>query len=173
MAVSKIDFFNDLLNQISEPIYLTDRTDEIKEEVFNNSWSLGAPHEIISQIAPNELLDFIEKVKRAYKIQLDKSHLDINLIYYLWFDEMAGQIRFNFINSNHEGLPFGCKIKYSDSPEEIIEHYLKSEHPGEILWGELETVEMTENNNKTDPQETALNIEFVLNVYKETIRKQR
>ena len=56
--------------------------------------------DIISQTTTTDFLEFIQKVKDNYKNQLDKSTLDIDLIFYMWFDEMAGQLRFNFINSS-------------------------------------------------------------------------
>ncbi len=125
MITNKSDFFNDLLLQISDPVYLTEKTDEINEEIYYNLWYLSAPTDILSQTTTTDFLEFIQKVKDNYKCQLDKSHLAIDLIFYLWFDEMAGQLCFNFINSNHDKLPFGCKLKITDRPEEIVDQYLK------------------------------------------------
>jgi hypothetical protein len=140
MTANKTDFFNDLSSHISDPIYLTDKTDEINEEINYNFWILSAPTDIISQITITDFLEFIQKVKDNYKYQLDKSQLNIDLIFYLWFDEMAGQLCFNFINSNHDKLPFGCRLIMTDRPEEIVDQYLKSNYQEGIPWNELETI---------------------------------
>ncbi|MCD6069020.1 MAG: hypothetical protein K0S33_3846 [Bacteroidetes bacterium] len=173
MITNKTDFFNDLSNQISEPLYLTDKTDELDEEINHNHWVLSATADIISQTTTTDFLEFIQKVKGHYKNQLDKSQLDIDLIFYLWFDEMAGQLSFNFINSNHDKLPFGCKLKHTDRPEEIVDLYLKSKYHEGIPWNELETIETPEQIAEADRLEKELHDNFVLTVYQEKIKKQK
>ena len=71
MTPNKTDFFNDLSNQISEPLYLTDKTDEINEEINNNHWILSVPADIIFQATTTDFLEFIQKVKDYYKNQRD------------------------------------------------------------------------------------------------------
>jgi len=170
MTMNKTEFFNELSNQISAPIYLTDKTDEIKDEIDNNFWILTAPKEIISQTTTADFLEFIQKVKDNYKSQLDESPLDIDLIFYLWFDEMAGQLRFNFINSNHNKLPFKCNLRYTDEPEEIVKQFIESEYLEGISCNELETPEKDEEANR---QEREIFEDFVLTVYHEKIKKQK
>ncbi|GAB2800391.1 hypothetical protein GCM10027275_53010 [Rhabdobacter roseus] len=173
MTANKTDFFNDLSSQISEPIYLTDKTDEVNEEIKHNHWVLTAPSDIVAQTTTADFLEFIQKVKDNYKSQLDKSSLDIDLTFYLWFEE-PGELCFNFINSNHERLPFGCKLKYTDRPEEIVDEYLKSKyHDQVILWDELQSVETLEEIAEADRLEKELHDNFVLTVYQEEIKQQQ
>lgn len=173
MTANKTDFFNDLSSQISEPKYLTDKTDEVNEEIKHNHWVLTAPSDIVAQTTTADFLEFIQRVKGNYKIQLDKSSLDIDLIFYLWFDEIAGQLSFNFINSNHDKLPFGCKLKHTDKPEEIVDQFLKSKYHEGIPWNELETIETPEQMAEADRLEEVLHDNFVLTVYQEIIKKQK
>lgn len=173
MTANKTDFFNDLSSYISEPLYLTDKTDEMYEEIKNNHWVLTASSDIVSQTTTADILEFIQKVKDNYKSQLDKSSLDIDLIFYLWFEE-PGELCFNFINSNHDTLPFGCKLKYTDRPEEIVEEYLKSKYHNQVIpWDELQKVETPEEIAEADRIEKELRDNFVLTVYQEKIRKQK
>lgn len=173
MTLNKTNFFNDLSSHISEPIYLTNKTDEVNEEIKYNHWVLTAPSVIVEQTTTADFLEFIQKVKDSYKGQLDKSQLDIDLTFYLWFEE-PGELCFNFINSNHDTLPFGCKLKYTDRPEEIVEQYLKSKyHDQVVLWDELETVETPEEMEEADRLEKELHDNFVLTVYQEKIKKQK
>lgn len=153
-------------------MYLTDKTDEV-EEINSNHFILSVPADIISQATTIDFLELIQKVKDNSKIQLNKSQLDIDLIFYLWFDEMAGQLRFNFINSNHDKLPFGCKLKYTDRPEEIIDQYLKSKYHEGIPWNELETIDIPEKITEADELEKQLYDNLVLTVYQEKIKKQK
>jgi hypothetical protein len=171
--VNKAAYFNDLSAQIVEPIYLTDRTDEVKEEINCNCWALSAPADIISQATTKDFLEFIQKVKDCYKNQLDKSQLNIDLIFYLWFDAMAGQLRFNFINSNHDKLPFGCKLKFTDSSEEIVVQYLNSLHHEGIPWDEFHPVETAEQIAEADRLEKELKDNYSLTVYQEIIKKRK
>ena len=173
MTANKTDFFNDLSSHISEPIYLTDKTDEVNEEIKHNHWVLEAPSDIVAQTTTAEFLEFIQKVKDNYKSQLDKSSLNIDLTFYLWFEE-PGELCFNFINSNHDKLPFGCKLKFTDRPEEIVDEYLKSKYHDQVIpWDELQTVEIPEEIVEADRLEKELHDNFVLTVYQEKIMKQK
>jgi hypothetical protein len=173
MTANKTDFFNDLSSHISEPMYLTDKTDEVNEEIKHNHWVLTAPSDIVAQTTTAEFLAFIEKVKDSYKRQLDNSSLDIDLTFYLWFEE-PGELCFNFINSNHERLPFGCKLKYTDRPEEIVDEYLKSKYHDKVIpWDELQTVETPEEIAEANRLEKELHDNFVLTVYQEKIQKTK
>jgi hypothetical protein len=171
MTTNKTEFFNYLSSQISEPIYLTDNTGDVNEEIKNNCWFLSTPSDIIAQSTTTDFLEFIQKVKDNYKSQLDNSHLNIDLIFYLWFDEMAGQLRFNFINSNHSRLPFSCKLKYTDTPKEIVDQYMKSKNHEGIPWDELKTVETPEEIAEADRFKKELHDNFVLTVYQDIIKK--
>ena len=94
--------------------------------------------------------------------------MDINLIYYLWFDEQAGQLRFNFINSNHDKLPFGCKLVFVDSEKEIIDDFLNSNYLDGIHWSEFKVVDKAKQENVAAVEEDNLEI-FTLKVYKQMI----
>jgi hypothetical protein len=152
MTANITDFFNDLINQIAKPIYLTDKTDEVEEEIKHNHWMVVVPSAIIAQTTTLDYIALLEKVKEVYKCQLDKSELDIDLIFYLWLDE-PGALCFNFINSNHHRLPFGCKLSYTDRPEQIV-----------VTPEEIE---------EADRAEKDLHSKFILTVYQELIKKAR
>lgn len=173
MTANKTDFFNNLSSQLSEPMYLTDRTDEVNEEIKHNHWGLTAPSDIVAQTTTADFLEFIQKVKENYKRQLDNSQLDIDLTFYLWFEE-PGELCFNFINSNHDRLPFGCKLKYTDRPEDVVDEYLKSRYHNQVIpWNELQGVETSEEIAEADRLEKELHDNFVLTVYQEKIEKQQ
>lgn len=171
MATSKKAFFKALSSQLSDPIYLTENTDEVIEEIYHNCWAIGAPSTIIKQIKASDLLAFIQNVKDNHQIKLNNSLLDINLIFYMWLDVQAGQLRFNFINSNHNKLPFDCKLKYTDNPEEIVNQFLNYNYHDGIPWDELESIETPEELEDANKLENEIKADFVLTVYQELIKK--
>jgi hypothetical protein len=44
-------------------------------------------------------------------------------------DDQAGQLRFNFINSNHAKLPFGSPVIIVQTEDEILLDYLTGQEP--------------------------------------------
>lgn len=172
IITNKKDYFDNLLLELSEPIYLTNRIDELDKEIYHNLWILSAPTAIVEQITTSDILGLIQKVKDKFKYKLAKSELDVDLIFYLWFEDI-GQLRFNFINSNHKNLPFGCKIKFVDKPEDIINLYLESKHhDGLIPWEELQDIETSQQFVESEKLHNEIIDNFVLTVYKEIIYKQ-
>jgi hypothetical protein len=81
------------------------------------------------------------RVKRNRQHQLQNSALKADLIYYPWFDEQAGQFRFNFINANHQKLPFRCKLIFVENETEVVNQFLSSAYLNGISWEELENAD--------------------------------
>ncbi|MDP4264163.1 MAG: hypothetical protein Q8941_16665 [Bacteroidota bacterium] len=158
------------LDQLSEfettPLFLTNRTDSIESEIHNNSVFIGLTKEIAKQVSINDFTDFLAKVKLNRRDQLFKSYLNIDLIYYLWFDEMAGQLRLNFINSNHVSLPFKCNLIFVDTEQQIIDAFLNSSYLEGIPFDELTDVENSdeETHDNASPHN--------LKIYRETIARK-
>jgi hypothetical protein len=155
------------LSQLSEfeaaDLFLTDEIDTLETEIFENSFSIGLTKEIVSQVSSNDIEAFLAKVKSNRLDQLNRSQIIIDLIYYLWFDEMAGQLRLNFINSNHKKLPFSCNLTFVDEEKEIIDSFLKCGYSNEIpLTDQKDTIETKVDGYKDD---------FNLKIYRESIRK--
>ena len=173
MSITKAQFFDDLSNQLSDPIYLTEKTNELSEEIKHNCWGFAAPPEIADQITTSDVLEFIQLVKENYKKQLALSPLNIDLVFYLWFDEMAGHLCFNFINSNHEKLPFGCKLRSANSAEAIISAYLQSNYLEGIPWSELKPLDTPEALAEAERLEKEIHENFVLDVYQEKLWKKK
>ena len=46
------------------------------------------------------------------------------MLFYVWFDWQAAQLRFNFISDYNSNLLFGCKIETIDNIKPIIEEFL-------------------------------------------------
>jgi len=134
----KEKFFDDLREFESSELFLTNSTDLIREEIKHNCVLVSMSSNAAKQASTSDFISFLDRVKVNRRQQLQQSSLNIDLIYYLWFDEQAGQLRFNFINSNHDKLPFGCKIFFVESEKQIIDEFLDSNYLDGIPLSELE-----------------------------------
>ncbi|WP_246277399.1 hypothetical protein [Neobacillus endophyticus] len=46
------------------------------------------------------------------------------MLFYVWFDWQAAQLRFNMVSNYDSKLPFSCEIETTDKLEPIIEEFL-------------------------------------------------
>jgi hypothetical protein len=126
--MTKQEFFKDIENIKSDKLLITDSVDNVNEEILNNCWSISINDDLSKEISVDELADFLKEVKTDRQEQLRHSHSKVGLIYYLWVDGQAGQLKFNFINSNHDKLPFGSQLTFVTIENEILVDYLTRRH---------------------------------------------
>jgi hypothetical protein len=166
--MNREDFFKEIAEFETTPLFLIDTTENLQEEIFNNCIYIGMTHELAQEISVDEMLAYLSKVKNNRHNQLIDSNIQFNLIYYVWFDEMAGQLRFNFINSNHSNLPFGCELEFVQLEEEIVATFLRSDYLQGITWDELTLIEKdTEPTAENEPGEF-----YILKVFKQIITRK-
>lgn len=163
--MTKEEFFQNLDDIVSDKIYLTESLDELDKEIQANHWSIGIDSETIQLINKHDLKDFLQKVIQNRVKQLEESDKKMGLLFYSWFDEQAGNLNFNFINSEHGRLPFGAKLEFVDSIEQVINDCLKSKHLDGIPWNELKDVSYKIDNN--------YEIDLKLKVYQEKIKNTK
>lgn len=118
-------YFQDLESIVTDPVYLTVSRDELKEEVAENMWCIGVSEELAGAIAPEEVQAFLQRVKRNRREQLAQRGWHGGLRYYLWHDQQAGQLRFNFISALHDALPFGAPVDECADEVSIIRAWLQ------------------------------------------------
>ena len=110
--------YNEYIDEVHElakaEIYITDKTDNVNKEIEENCVKIGVPEHLVNDIDPLTFSIFLSTVKQNAKAQLNKSELNVSLIFYAWLDEQAGQLRYNFINNNHDKIPFGVELNFVD-----------------------------------------------------------
>lgn len=79
--------------------------------------------------------DFLNKVVENRQEQIFKANCSHGMLFYLWHDAMASQLRFSLISDFHHNLPFGCPLKIIGNMDPIIEEFLAS--PNGILLDEV------------------------------------
>jgi len=166
--MTKEEYIQSLDEIVKDEIFITSETDLLEKEISENFWTISVKQEIANQLNVEELLNVIARIKSNRREQLSKSSIEIDLIFYMWHDDQASQLRFNFINSNHLSLPFGTKVKLIKSESQILSEFLKDNHHDGIGYNELKEIEKNENG------EFPLEEKFQtsgLNVYKELIKQ--
>lgn len=163
MIMTSANFFKSLDEIITDKIFITDNLDELSKEIENNHWSFGIDFDTAKNVKNEDLKLFIDKIIENRVLQLKNSEVNVDLIFYSWFDEQAGNLNFNFINAGHEVLPFGAELELVDSIDIIINDFLSSKYLEGIPWGEFEDVTVDSGDIK-EPV-------FKLKVYKEIISK--
>ncbi len=158
--MTKEEFFESIDKIVYAEIHLTDDLDDLLNEMETNHWCLEIDSKTAKNIEKCELNDFIKRVIKNRRSQLEKSNLDIKLVFYSWLDKLSGSLHFGLINSKHKELPFDSKLNLVNSIDKIIEKFLDSDYLDYLEKASWEALENDLNNNELD-------------VYKEIIEKAR
>jgi len=154
LTIHDIDDLNIILD--SSFLITGDRARQ-NEEIAENMWVISINEEDREKILPNQLVDFLFVLINKRIDQMSKGGTIYPVVFYMWFDEMAAQLRLNMISDFGKQLPFGCNIEIIDSPEPIIKDFLASDYHQGISWDEL-----SEMDDVVDEDDNLL---FVLKVF--------
>ncbi|WP_204263115.1 hypothetical protein [Spongiivirga citrea] len=158
--MNHFDLILEFKEVIRDRIFITTATDQLETEIESNCWSLSLSKEQAGFVSTHEFAALLDLIKQNRTEQLNNSDYDVNLIFYLWFDEQAGQIRFNLINENHSKLPFTSKVEFAENQKIIISDFLESEYLNGIPFSELDEKNLT------------IDRENITKVYKELLVKE-
>lgn len=142
---------------IENPIFIGCDTRSLDKETSANMWAISIGDTIIKHMSTDKLLKFTDSLLSKKKQQLSELNISGPVIFYMWFDEMAAQLRFNIISKSSEKLPFGCEVNNINSPNSIVQAFLKSQQNSEISWDELQEI--------TDDSDEINDNPFVLDVF--------
>lgn len=143
---------------ITDELFIGSSRDDLPNEIRINKWLITLSHEQCQSLTISGLLTLFERIIENRQQQLDRANANHGMIFYLWFDEQALQLRFNLISASHEHLPFGCQLNILPTPEPILDRYLHYSYHETIPWSELHEVSQ---EWKADEEEKP----FVLDVY--------
>jgi hypothetical protein len=143
---------------ITDEIVIGSSRDDLLTETRANQWLITLSHEQRQSLTPSDLLMLFEKIIENRQQQLDQTKTEHGMIFYLWFDEQALQLRFNLISDSHKSLPFRCQLNVLPTPEPILDRYLHYAYHAAIPWNELHEVSQ---EGKIDDGEKP----FVLDMY--------
>lgn len=144
----------DLLEVVAAPIVITNN---IEVETDCNMWTIGISGSLIDELSLKDLEDFISKLIKNRANQLRVLGINQAVIFYLWFDAQALQLRFNLISSINKPLPFGCKLIYLKTCIPILQDFITTTKKVMLQEEQVEYISREDDNDDED--------DFVLNVY--------
>ncbi|QYJ93554.1 MULTISPECIES: hypothetical protein [Shewanella] len=107
-------------------------SDEINEEAQSNMVSFGFNQELLKELGRESAEEFLTGCADLYQ----RKSRDLNMIFYAWFEEQAGQIRISAVSQSHGKLPFSCKLNLTDLSQVVNGIY--SENSGLYTKGTLD-----------------------------------
>jgi hypothetical protein len=131
--MTKEAYWAELQEIVTDPLYLADSDHDLPREIRENRWSLSLSQSLAVVFHPTEIKVFLQQVKQNRREQLHQRDLALELYYYLWYDEQAGQLRFNFITTRTVTLPFSALLEASETEEEIIVAFLQASQAAETI----------------------------------------
>ncbi|MBN1764533.1 MAG: hypothetical protein JW860_04685 [Sedimentisphaerales bacterium] len=117
-------FFEIVETIINDELFIGESENDLNEEMKNNMWHIQITTEQQKLISEDILLESIENIIENRKNQIIFSNKNHGMLFYLWFDEQACQLRFNLISDFHNVLPFKCNYKIINNPLPVLKSFL-------------------------------------------------
>lgn len=155
MNSAKTEYFRDLDKLITEPIFVGNGIVDFESERRENMLTISISFEIAKECKVSDFLVFFERLIENRKKQLEL-YFDRRMIFYVWFDEQAAQLRFNCISIEHKIPPFDVEIKLVEL-DEIITDFLNSKY--------LEGIPLKECSLLNHELEERKTIDVILKIY--------
>lgn len=156
--VISIDQVSDLKIILDVPIFIAGSKALQDQETAQNMWAISINSLAKEDILIGDLNKFVDDLVEKRKEQVSQMGIVGRVLFYMWFDEMAGQLRFNTISTIVDRqLPFGCEVAPVKSSDVILKDFLASQYHAGIPWSELEELE---NNLEENEQPFILKMFF-------------
>ncbi|MNM40334.1 hypothetical protein D3C81_511350 [compost metagenome] len=123
--MNKNQYFQNLEEIIISPLFIGSSKNDLSEEISNNMWRISLEQDLDSVIRIEDFLLFFDKLIENRQRQIMESNNQQGMIFYLWFDWMASQLRFNLISRVHERLPFQCELELIENMEPILKEFIE------------------------------------------------
>ncbi|CAH1385460.1 hypothetical protein [Candidatus Nitrotoga sp. M5] len=95
------------LDELSEEI-IVDHSPSIGEQASANMVTFSITEDNLKEWGRESIRDFILASRDLY----ESNSAGRSMLFYCWYDEQAGQLRFSSISSEHKMPPFQCDITY-------------------------------------------------------------
>lgn len=161
MGQEKEEFLRGLDEVVEDRLYVSNAPADIGRECRANLWCISIGGSLADQLTVDELADFLQTVKNNRREQLLAHPNQRPMLFYVWYDGQAGQLRFSLVSETDIGLPFGCKLQPVDAVTRILQLCLESPHLDGIPFEELREVPLDEPSEELE--------EFVLEIFSERL----
>src|SRR5688572_14338015 len=95
---------------VHDKLFIGITKDDLYLELRTNTWLISFSADERIRLKPDVLEDFFNAVIANRRQQILEANISHGMIFYLWHDEQASQLRFSVISDFHEHLPFKAKI---------------------------------------------------------------
>lgn len=109
------------LDELSEEI-IVDHSPSIGDQAIANMVTIGLSDNKFKDWGKESFRGFILGCRDLY----ENKRACRAMLFYSWYDEQAGQLRFSSISSEHQNPPFQCNIKYVELVFLIEKIYAKN-----------------------------------------------
>lgn len=124
----------DLQEIVNDTLFTGTSADDLNDEIRHNMWRISFGADERTRLSVDILEEFFTAVIENRRQQLLNSGSAHSMIFYVWHDAMASQLRFNLISDFHDTLPFKAEV-ITVPLADILREFLAS--PPEISWSEL------------------------------------
>lgn len=151
-----IKSYDDLESVICSDLFLiTNSKALLSQEIDCNTWALSFEPNFLAHVLSDKLVDIFYRIIDNRLNQLDGN----SVLFYLWFDEQANQLRFSSISNVHDSLPFAAKINSDISLKSIVDQFI-------LINKESDIVERFDSDTIDDEDE-----EYTLNLFCVELKK--
>ena len=113
----------DLQKIIISTIYLEEETATSQENILENTWAITCSNKLLKKMKLKDLCRFVSHLIQYRSEQISQMDLSTKATFYIWFDALALQLRFNILSGENIELPFGCTLNFVTSYEVILQQY--------------------------------------------------
>lgn len=169
MNYLNINELSDLEFIIEESLNITGQPSSIKKEIYRNTWAITFKDELISNLKIQNLIErFLSALLNERTSQLFSMNPKQEAIFYLWFDEQALHLCFNFISNCHASLPFTAKLNIIDSYKPILNNFITKSRRV-ITEGRFAEIYKPDEFPYDDDEIEEMEKNFILDVYMKII----
>lgn len=127
MNVIELCDLNDFKFIYDSSILITQDNTLQSEETAHNMWCISMSDQLKKTVAIHDIVKCLQNIIDIRQKQIQQHSIMPPITFYLWFDEMACQLRFNVISGCNVSLPFRCEVLIVDSLQEIVRKFLTIE----------------------------------------------
>lgn len=112
---------------------MVDETPEgLNAEALANLWGFTLTQAQANQATVDDVVAFVRSLESVRSRQIfERFGTSHPMVMYLWFDELAAQLRLSLVSEGHGKLPFGVPLNVVHDPTIVAHAFLASgEHDG-------------------------------------------
>lgn len=156
MNIIEINQISDLNIILENDIVITHNLALQEKEISSNMWGISLSDNFSRKLVEIDIVKFVQQLIDLRQEQVNQNIIQPTILFYLWFDELALQLRFNFVSGCADQLPFTCSVKYLDLSNKIINQFVTATWPDR----EANMAGVTENEK-----------DYVVEVFRKCIQK--